>query len=240
MADDNDDQASTPAPEDDTDGTSNAGPPTWFTALLADLFADRRLFPPNLDHAHPEAYAARAAPQAPNSSIFTAQLLPYTSPVSGMAAEQMVLCTADTVGLKTDKFMIGVVDRTFGDIDSHEPRPQRDYSEDIERHRDIAKEQFDKFMRTGIPPRGTVVVSWQTKFKTELIPEASLELLDRELYVGDLVKRDARDSTSGEVGSLLSCSILGSGQSGLNFADFLLGHWQEIDLHLIPRNEIRH
>ncbi|KAF3007599.1 hypothetical protein E8E13_007783 [Curvularia kusanoi] len=105
----------------------------------------------------------------------------------------------DTVNKKEDRNSIGVVDRSFTDVDTHEPRPQREYGEDIERHHEIPLAEFNKFMRTGIPPRGAVLVSWQTKLKTELIPEAQLHLLDRALYVGDVVKRRAEDHMSGTV-----------------------------------------
>ncbi|KAJ8105658.1 hypothetical protein OPT61_g10043 [Boeremia exigua] len=63
-------------------------------------------------------------------------------------------------------------------------------------------------MKTGIPPRGTVLVSWQTQLKTELIPEARLQLLDRALYVGDVVKRRAEDHMSGTViGTKAVCTL---------------------------------
>ncbi|KAF2475493.1 uncharacterized protein BDR25DRAFT_301135 [Lindgomyces ingoldianus] len=125
-----------------------------------------------------------------------------------MAGDGVRFCVEDTVSLKDDKFMVGVVDRSFGDVDSHEPRPQRDYSEDIERHPDIPKDHFSKFMKTGIPPRGAVLVSWQTAFKTELLPESRLELLDRALYVGDVVKRHAQDPMSGTViGTKAVCTL---------------------------------
>jgi ubiquitin-conjugating enzyme E2 O len=93
----------------------------------------------------------------------------------------VVFCVEDTVGLKDDKYSVGVVERSFGDVDSHEPRPQRDYGEDIERDVDISREEFAKFMKSGIPPRGSVLVSWQTQLKTELVSEAKLQLLDRAL-----------------------------------------------------------
>ncbi|KAF2260036.1 hypothetical protein CC78DRAFT_502185 [Lojkania enalia] len=126
-----------------------------------------------------------------------------------MDGDGLRFCVEDSVGLKDDMLVFGVVDRTFGDVDSHEPRPQRDYLEDIERHNDISREQFNKFMKTGIPPQGTVLVSWQTEEKTELIPEAKLELLDRALYVGDVVKRNATNPMSGTViGTRAICTLL--------------------------------
>lgn len=120
----------------------------------------------------------------------------------------VTFCVEDTVGLKDDKFTVGVVDRSFGDIDSHEPRPQRDYHEEIEKHSDVPQDEFDKFMKSGIPPRGTALVSWQTEVKTELVPEARLVLLDRALYVGDVVKKTADEHMSGTViGTSAVCTL---------------------------------
>jgi ubiquitin-conjugating enzyme E2 O len=120
----------------------------------------------------------------------------------------VVFCTEDTVGLKDDSTSVGVIDRSFGDVDSHGPRPQKDYGEDIECHEHVSRDDFSNFMRTGIPPRGTVLVSWQSQLKTELVPETCLELLDRALYVGDVVKRHSKDPMSGTViGTKAVCSL---------------------------------
>ncbi|KAI1518711.1 Ubiquitin-conjugating enzyme [Pyrenophora tritici-repentis] len=116
-----------------------------------------------------------------------------------MDAQHVVFCLEDTVGLADDRYSVGIIERCFGDVESHEPRPQRDYVDDIQRHPDIPAAQFATFMRDGIPPRGTVLVAWQTQYKTELIPEEKLQLLDRALYVGDIVKRRAEDHISGTV-----------------------------------------
>ena len=72
--------------------------------------------------------------------------------------QHVVFCVDDTVGLKDDKYSVGVVDRSFTDVDTHEPRPQRDYGEDIERHTDISLAEFHKFLKTGVAPRGAVLV----------------------------------------------------------------------------------
>ena len=37
--------------------------------------------------------------------------------------QDVVFCVEDTVGLKDDKYSVGVVDRSFTDVDTHEPRP---------------------------------------------------------------------------------------------------------------------
>jgi ubiquitin-conjugating enzyme E2 O len=138
-----------------------------------------------------------------NSAIASASAAP-----SMQRPHHVVFCVEDTVGLKDDKYSVGVVERSFGDVDSHEPRPQRDYGEDIERDADISREEFAKFMKSGIPPRGTVLVSWQTQLKTELVSEAKLQLLDRALYVGDVVKRHPDEHMSGTViGMRAACTL---------------------------------
>ncbi|OCK81947.1 hypothetical protein K432DRAFT_403334 [Lepidopterella palustris CBS 459.81] len=125
-----------------------------------------------------------------------------------MAEQAVTFCVEDTCGLKDDKYMVGVVDRTFADVDSHEPLPQRDYTDDIQKHNDVPRAHYQKFLKTGVPPRGTVLVSWQTEFKTELIPESKLELLDRALFVGDVVKRNAQSPMSGTViGTKATCTL---------------------------------
>jgi ubiquitin-conjugating enzyme E2 O len=154
-----------------------------------------------------------------------------------MAAQDVRFCVEDTVGLIADKYMVGVVDRSFGDVDSHEPRPQRDYSEDIERHKDIAKEQFQKFLRTGIPPRGTVLVSWQNVFKAELVPEARLELLDRALYVGDVVKRNAKDPMSGTViGTKATCTLFPA--TAFNNGQITQTMTEDLSIRSVPADEL--
>ncbi|EOA87939.1 uncharacterized protein SETTUDRAFT_108619 [Exserohilum turcica Et28A] len=123
-------------------------------------------------------------------------------------AEHVVFCVEDTVGLRDDRYSVGIIERSFGDVDSHEPRPQRDYPDDIVCDGDIPAAQFAKFLKDGIPPRGTVLVSWQTQFKTELVYEHKLQLLDRALYVGDVVKRKAEDHMSGTViGTQAVCTL---------------------------------
>ncbi|KAL5121547.1 hypothetical protein ACEQ8H_000619 [Pleosporales sp. CAS-2024a] len=126
---------------------------------------------------------------------------------------RVVFCVEDTVGLRADKYTVGIVDRSFGDVDSHHPRPQRDYGDDIERHAAIDAADFAQFLREGIPPPGAVLVSWQTRLKTELVPEAALELLDRALCVGDVVKRSADEHMSGTViATTAACTLMPASQ----------------------------
>jgi ubiquitin-conjugating enzyme E2 O len=218
MADDNDPQTAT------TPDAAPADRRSTVERFLASLFADRLL---SDRHASPSpSHAAPSAPATPQPASLAAATalappnaasVPRASPAAGTATPQahmgsrptdVVFCVEDTVGLKGDKLSVGVVDRCFGDVDSHSPRPQRDYGEAIERHEQLSTDDFDKFMWSGIPPQGTVLVSWQTKYKTELIPETCLELLDRALYVGDVVKRTFKDPMSGTViGTKAVCTL---------------------------------
>lgn len=181
---------------------------------------------------HPDLRTAEhPAPRRRSLSALPAAATPMQT------THHVVFCVDDTVGLKDDKYSVGVVDRSFTDVDTHEPRPQRDYGEDIERHTDISLAEFHKFLKTGIPPRGAVLVSWQTQVKTELIPEAQLQLLDRALYVGDVVKRRAEDHTSGTViGAKATCTLFPAAQ-------FMGGHitqatTDDLSIRSVPANEL--
>ncbi|CAI6342495.1 unnamed protein product [Periconia digitata] len=133
------------------------------------------------------------------------------APLMGNPPENVVFCTDDIVSLKDDELVIGVIDRSFGDVDTHSPRPQRDYPDDIERHSDVPYADFERFMQTGVPPRGTALVTWQSVFRTLLLPEARLNLLDRAVYVGDVVKRTSQDHMSGTViGTQVLCRLFPS------------------------------
>ena len=151
--------------------------------------------------------------------------------------ERVVFCTDDTVGLKDDKFTVGVIDRTFGDIETHASRPQRDYGDNIECHSDISPEAFATFMHTGIPPRGSVLVSWQSLTKTELIPEAKLQLLDRALYVGDVVKRHSKDHMSGTViGAVSFCTLFPSIK--FNGGNLTPAMTEDLSVRSVPAQEL--
>lgn len=154
------------------------------------------------------------------------------------ASATTIFCVEDTVGLATDSQSVGVVDRTFGDVESHNPNPSADYPDvPIACHVDIPQPDFDRFLATGIPPRGTVLVSWQTDIVTELIPEARLILLDRALYVGDVVKRDPDQHMSGTViGSRALCTLFPA-------TSFHPGHisqatTDDLSIRHVPANEL--
>lgn len=114
----------------------------------------------------------------------------------------------DTCCLKNDKSIIGVIDRTHHDVDSHEPEPYRTYEEPIVRNSHVSDEDFLAFMSSGVPPRATVLVTWQSLSRVELLPESELLLVDRALIVGDVVKRSPQEAESGTViGMHTSCTV---------------------------------
>ncbi|KAF2086195.1 hypothetical protein K490DRAFT_67116 [Saccharata proteae CBS 121410] len=126
----------------------------------------------------------------------------------GSQTEDLQLCVEDTCRLKRKPWMIGVVDRTHNDVDSHDPEPQNEYSLAIERHPSIDPSVFLQFMRSGVPPPDTALISWQTDFVAELLPRSELEIVDRSLLVGDIVKRSAKDAMSGTVISVSMRCVL--------------------------------
>jgi ubiquitin-conjugating enzyme E2 O len=109
------------------------------------------------------------------------------------------LQTDDVVALATDNSILGVVEKTHGDVDTHEPYPQRQEPEKIHHDRGISKIVFNQFMRDGIPPKDTVFVRWQHSTHPSLIPVSNLILLDRSLIMGDVVKKRPQDAMSGVV-----------------------------------------
>jgi ubiquitin-conjugating enzyme E2 O len=224
--------------------------------FLSDLFEDRFLSEspanhaaipsppppplPSLPHPHPANnlvpfFSADSILPAPQSRRGQPHDTAASSVPPMQSPHDVVFCVEDTVGLKDDKY--SVVDRSFGDVDSHEPRPQRDYGEDIERHADISREEFAKFMKSGIPPRGTVLVSWQTQLKTELVPEATLQLLDRALYVGDVVKRNSDEHMSGTViGTRAVCTLFPATQ--YNGGQITQAISDDLSIRNVPANEL--
>jgi ubiquitin-conjugating enzyme E2 O len=218
--------------------------------FLADLFQNRFLVNADSDTAPPISpqprqsnrlvpfFSAADTLDSSSTSAEIAETTHLTSPAAPMQrAEGVIFCVEDSVGLVDDKYSVGVIERSFGDVDSHEPRPQRDYPEDIERHADIPLGDFTKFMKDGIPPRGTVLVSWQTQYKTELVPEAKLQLLDRALYVGDVVKRRAEDHMSGTViGTKESCTLFPA--SHFNGGHITQAVTDDLSIRNIPADEL--
>ena len=105
----------------------------------------------------------------------------------------------DVIQRKANTDHIGIVERTHGDVDTHEPSPQRHELDDITKDKDVSPRAFSQFLRDGVPPKGVVMVRWQHTTHAQLISEAKLTLVDRSLLIGDVVKRSANDAMSGVV-----------------------------------------
>ncbi|KAI7427400.1 hypothetical protein KC364_g16412, partial [Hortaea werneckii] len=118
--------------------------------------------------------------------------------------------TDDIVAKVNNGNHLGVVERTYNDITTHEPHPERTQPAPIKRDTDIPYEQWNRFRRDGIPPRGTVFVRWETVNNASLIRESKLQLLDRSLLIGDIVRRSEQDATSGVViNTFTKCRLQG-------------------------------
>ncbi|KAI7371784.1 hypothetical protein KC354_g325 [Hortaea werneckii] len=118
--------------------------------------------------------------------------------------------TDDIVAKINNGNHLGVVERTYNDITTHEPHPERTQPAPIKRDADIPFEQWNRFRRDGIPPRGTVFVRWETVHNASLIRESKLQLLDRSLLIGDIVRRSEQDAASGVViNTFTKCRLQG-------------------------------
>lgn len=120
----------------------------------------------------------------------------------------------DIVGWKTSDSdlldAVGFVDRTHGDVESHEPMPAGSYGVKIHRSKSLSRVAFKQFMKDGVPPKGFALVQWQTHPKTELVAEKDLILLDRPFLAGDIVRKDdPSDDLTGTIVSVRkSCTLL--------------------------------
>ncbi|KAF2458693.1 hypothetical protein BDY21DRAFT_283400 [Lineolata rhizophorae] len=112
-----------------------------------------------------------------------------------------VFCADDACALKADPSQLLVIDRSPAAVHTHEPSPQRDYQHSLRRDPSVSEHDYESLMRTGVPPRGTVVVSWidPNKRDTAHIAESALILIDRPLVLGDIVKKDPQSPLSGAV-----------------------------------------
>lgn len=119
-------------------------------------------------------------------------------------AHRQSFCTEDLVILKSSLWRIGQIDRTASDVSTHDPTPALQYPVPITKGRGISKLSFKTFLRTGVPPRGTVLVNWvtlpwQDDKQPILLKETELDLVDRALLAGDVVKKDLTSPMSGTV-----------------------------------------
>lgn len=122
--------------------------------------------------------------------------------------------TEDLVILKSSSAQIGQIDRTASDVSTHDPNPSLQYPVPIAKGKSISKPSFKTFLRTGVPPRGTVLVNWitlpwQDDKQPILLNVTELKLIDRSLLAGDVVKQDLASSMSGTViETSTSCSLV--------------------------------
>ncbi|KAL9062424.1 MAG: hypothetical protein Q9157_008932, partial [Trypethelium eluteriae] len=107
--------------------------------------------------------------------------------------------TEDLCVLKKDPTRIGVIERTHGDIETHNPRPERDFPGGIDKDKSVKRSVFNEFLTSGVPPPGHCLVVWNIAGQVELIREDRLKLLDRSLLLGDIVKKEPNSPMSGTV-----------------------------------------
>ncbi|KAJ9257191.1 hypothetical protein DTO212C5_8916 [Paecilomyces variotii] len=102
----------------------------------------------------------------------------------------------DICFLKSDPSLIGMVDRTYYDVETHEPLEENL----IVSHAPVPENQLLEFLNSGIPPKGYVYVVFSEPTQgSSLVHEDDLELVDRSLEIGHVVKRHPRDTVSGTV-----------------------------------------
>lgn len=96
----------------------------------------------------------------------------------------------DTVALKTDSTFIGAVERTS----QWDQEPLADVL--IIAHTDVPLSILEQFVTTGSPPTGYVFVEFACQEKgSSLVSEDDLFLINRDLEVGDVVKRHGSQMT---------------------------------------------
>ncbi|MCJ1352534.1 MAG: hypothetical protein MMC33_002518 [Icmadophila ericetorum] len=102
----------------------------------------------------------------------------------------------DTCALRENPTIIGVVERTWQDVD-FDSIPDLDNSVI---HNDVSSKQQQQFLRSTQPPVGYVYISFLAPhFASSLVRESALILLDRGLCFGDVVKKQLTDVESGTV-----------------------------------------
>ncbi|KAL8793027.1 MAG: hypothetical protein Q9195_004338 [Heterodermia aff. obscurata] len=114
------------------------------------------------------------------------------------------LYTDDICAFKSDPSIIGTVEHTWRDVDG-------DYVENVDCyfHHETPVEVRTEFLVHLRPSTGYVVVGFEQDYDfCCLVPETSLDLVDRALSAGDIVKRQLSDAGSGTViTTALSCSL---------------------------------
>nr|POE62826.1 putative ubiquitin-conjugating enzyme e2 23 [Quercus suber] len=100
----------------------------------------------------------------------------------------MLLYPDDIVCPKEAPFQLAVVDRTYQDIDTHATgflNPDEYLTDGVD---DVASHNF---ARTGVPPQGTVFVRALNDTIGVLVAVSKLDLIDRSLLIGDVVRQQS-------------------------------------------------
>lgn len=108
--------------------------------------------------------------------------------------------TWDTCSLKSDLHLIGTVERTALDFTTHQPLD--DFL--IVAHSLVHEAVMTRFLLTGVPEKGYIFVAWSDESEgRSLVSEQDLNLISRNLEIGDTVKQNVDDAM---VGTVLSIS----------------------------------
>ncbi|CRG92579.1 ubiquitin-conjugating enzyme E2 O [Talaromyces islandicus] len=103
----------------------------------------------------------------------------------------------DICALKSNRSMVGTIDRTFYDIESHGSLAEHAL---IIAPVPVPEDKLSHFMISGMPPKGFVFVDWNERNQgCSLVSEDDVELIGRNLDIGNLVKRDQNDTMCGTV-----------------------------------------
>ena len=100
--------------------------------------------------------------------------------------------------------MVGLVTQTHADLERN-IQPPLGHSTWVECHPSVSPRAFREFRDSGTPPQRTVLLSWSPSPnnhgtpKTELLSESAVKAIDRELSIGDAVRRNPDDAISGIV-----------------------------------------
>ncbi|PWY92059.1 ubiquitin-conjugating enzyme [Aspergillus heteromorphus CBS 117.55] len=120
---------------------------------------------------------------------------PAAAPITG-AARAPKFELDDACYLKSNPSVVGAVHKTHHDINTHEPPD--DYL--VVSYTAISGDVLAGFLETGVPPKGYVFVGF-AKFSQgfSLVHEDDLELIDRPIEIGEVVKRHPDDTMTGMV-----------------------------------------
>jgi len=114
----------------------------------------------------------------------------------------------DIVELRSKEGLLGVVERTHGDVDTHGPFPERSEFAPIRHDADIGSAAFKQFLADGVPPKNSVLVRFEGAMDAQIISTSKLRLVDRSMLIGDVVKKNVHDAMSGVVvNTLTKCTL---------------------------------